>query len=133
MSAQHTAHELESYVAAGNRLTLGAFSVDNNDVVLGELGTQVTFVQTYATASLTHANPTATAHTYPGSGNMFDAVAADLLINVRTDSVANAVADIVINEKSLADNLNQNIADVANVKQVVNSLIDALQAAGIVT
>ena len=53
---------------------------------------------------------TAAAHTYPGSGNMFDAVAADLLINVRTDSLANAVADIVTNLKSIADNLNQVIA-----------------------
>jgi hypothetical protein len=90
------------------------------------------YTQTYSTATKTHSNPTATAHTYPGSGNLFDATPADLLINVRTDSTANAVADMVINVKSLADNLNQTIVDVANVKQVVNSLIDDLQARGYV-
>lgn len=90
------------------------------------------YTQTYATADKTHANPTATAHTYPASGNLFDAVAADLLINVRTDTVANAVADIVINEKSIADNLNQAIADIADLKQLVNSVIDDLQALGLV-
>lgn len=88
------------------------------------------YTQTYSTATKTHSNPTATAHTYPGSGNLFDAVAADLLINVRTDSVANAVADMVVNVKSLADNLNQAIVDIANAKQVLNSVIDDLQARG---
>ena len=89
------------------------------------------YTQTFSTADKTHSNATATAHTYPGSGNMFDATPADLLINVRTDSVANAVADVVINEKSLADNLNQTIVDVADVKALVNSVIDDLQAYGI--
>ena len=91
------------------------------------------YTQTYSTADKTHANPTATAHTYPGSGNMFDAVAADLLINLRTDTVANAVADIVIVEKSLAANLNQDIADLADLKQLVNSIVDDLQAVGILS
>ena len=89
--------------------------------------------QTFSTADATHANRTATAHTYPASGNMFDAVAADLLINVRTDSTANAVADIVVNEKSLADNLNQNIADLADTAAFVNSIADKLQDLGILS
>lgn len=90
------------------------------------------YTQTFATADKTHASRTAVAHTYPGSGNMFDAVAADLLINVRTDSTANAVADIVVNEKSLADNLNQTIVDLADTAGVVNALVDDLQALGLV-
>ena len=90
------------------------------------------YTQTYSTADKTHAAHTATAHTYPASGNLFDAVAADLLINVRTDTVANAVADVVVNEKSLADNLNQVLADVTDLKQLVNSVIDDLQALGLV-
>ena len=90
------------------------------------------YTQTYSTADKTMANLTSTAHTYPGSGNLFDAAAADLLINIRTDSTANAVADTVVNVKSLADNLNQAIADITDVKQAVNSLIDDLQALGLV-
>lgn len=89
------------------------------------------FTQTYSTADRTVANITSTAHTYPGSGNMFDAAAADLLINIRTDSTANAVADTVVNIKSLADNLNQCIADVTDAKQAINSIIDDLQALGL--
>lgn len=98
---------------------------------LANLAAGAAITQTYSTAARTHAALTATAHTYPASGNLFDAVAADLLINIRTDSTANAVADTVINIKSLADNLNQAIADVANVKQVLNAVIDDLQAAGL--
>ena len=89
--------------------------------------------QTFSTADATHANRTATAHTYPGSGNLFDAVAADLLINIRTDSTANAVADTVVNIKSLADNLNQNIADLADTAAFVNSIADKLQDLGILS
>lgn len=90
------------------------------------------YTQTFSTADKTHANPTAAAHTYPASGNLFDAVAADLLINIRDDSTANAVADAVVNIKSLADNLNQLIADVADAKALINSVIDDLQALGLV-
>lgn len=127
---------LASGAATGG--TEGAVNVQT--VATGKLGffgaTAVTqasaYTQTYATADKTHANLTATAHTYPGSGNMFDATPADLLINVRTDTVGNAVADIVVNEKSIADNLNQAIADITDVKQLVNSIIDDLQAYGLV-
>jgi len=110
------------------------------------------YTQTYTTAArtvpnATYADPavTAGAHTFPGSGNLFDAVAADLLINVRTDSTANAVADIVVNEKSLAVNMNQAIADDATaktalvalaadvlaLKKVVTAMIDDFQAMGL--
>ena len=126
---------LNGNVAVGNASTdlvgfHGATAVDQASA----------YTQTYATADKTHANSTysapsvtSAAHTYPGSGNMFDAVAADLLINVRTDSTANAVADIVVNEKSLADNLNQNIADLADTAAFVNSIADKLQDLGILS
>lgn len=86
------------------------------------------YTQTYSTANRTVAAPTSAVLTYPGSGNLFDAVAADLLINVRTDSTANAVADIVVNLKSIADALNQLIADDLDNRQAINSIIDDLQA-----
>ena len=110
------------------------------------------YTQTYSTAAktvpdATYAAPTVTAeaHTYPASGNLFDAVAADLLINVRTDSVANAVADVVVNEKSIAANLNQLVtdnadqntqlaalaADVLALKKVITALIDDGQTLGL--
>lgn len=89
------------------------------------------YTQTYATEDRTVAAPTATAHTYPASGNLFDAVAADLLINIRTDSVANAVADIVVIVKSLADNLNQVIADDLDNRKSITAIINDLQAAAL--
>lgn len=113
-----------------------------------------TYTLTYSTAArtvpaATYAAPstTAAAHTYPASGNLFDAVAADLLINVRTDTVANAVADVVVNVKSIADNLNQEIvdraatntqlaalaADVLALKKVVVGLVADLTTLGLVS
>jgi hypothetical protein len=116
MSAHHTAYEQQEnqrrgYVAPG--------------------GTGATITQTYATADATVPALTSTVHTYPGSGNLFDATPADLLINVRTDSVANAVADTVVNVKSLAANLNEVIADLLATKKNLNAVIDELQLRGI--
>ena len=139
---------LNGSVAIGNATTdlvgfHGATAVDQ----------AAAYTQTYATAgrtvsNVTYAAPavTAAAHTYPASGNLFDATAADLLINVRTDTVGNAVADVVINEKSLAANLNQSIVDTAatntavaalaadalELRKLVTSLIDDLQEVGLV-
>lgn len=138
------------------RVALGATGAvlrsDGTDAVWSS-GIASAYTQTYSTAvktvpNATYAAPsvTAAAHTYPGSGNLFDAVAADLLINVRDDTTANAVADVVINEKSLADNLNQAIvdtaatntqlaalaADVLELKKVITAVIDDLQAYGFV-
>lgn len=118
MSAHNTLYEIGQALDAGGSVPAGSTVAP-------------AITQTYATAGATHSNLTATAHTYPASGNMFDATAADLLINVRTDSTANAVADVVVNEKSIAANLNQVIADVTNVKDVLNKVIDALQAQGL--
>lgn len=110
------------------------------------------WTQTYSTAAktvpnATYAAPTVTAgaHTYPASGNLFDAVPADLLINVRTDSTANAVADVVVNEKSIAANLNQAIVDAADtntqlaalaadvlaLKKAITAIIDDGQTLGL--
>lgn len=75
-----------------------------------EVGQMYDSTNVMVAAYPSHFNASAAAHTFPASGNMFDAVAADLLINVRTDSVANAVADIVVNLKSIAANLNQVVA-----------------------
>lgn len=126
----------------------GTFEEDAELVTLPT--SPVEFTQTYSTAATTvpaatYAAPTVTAgaHTFPGSGNLFDAVAADLLINLRVDSTANLGADVATNVKGLAVNVNQAIVDTAStntqvaalaadvlaLKKVITSLIDLLQAA----
>lgn len=118
MSAHNVLYEIGQALNAGG-------SIPVNSTIAPAI------TQTYATSSGTHANSTFTAHTYPASGNLFDAVAADLLINVRVDSLANLGADAVVNIKSIAANVNQLGDDVVNLKQVVNKVIDALQAQGL--
>jgi hypothetical protein len=79
------------------------------------------YTQTYATADRTHANPTAATLTVTdGAGtndNTIGAITADV-------SVIAAVQEIV-------DEVNKLIADMADVKQLVNSVIDDLQEKGL--
>jgi len=80
------------------------------------------YTQTYSTADRTHANPTASTLTVTdGAGtndNTIGAITADA-------SVIAAVQEIV-------DEVNKLIADVADVKQIVNAVIDDLQEKGLV-
>jgi len=82
---------------------------------------QSAYTQTYATADKTHANPTAATLTVAdGAGtndNTIGAITADA-------SVIAAVQEIV-------DEVNKLIADVADVKQLVNSVIDDFQTIGL--
>ena len=113
----------------------GLVDPDGTPVSLATIITHVaggTYTQTYSTANRTVAAPTAAVHTFPASGNLFDAVAASLLINVRTDTVANAVADIVVNLKSLADTINKLIADDLDNRQTITAIIDDLQLGEVV-
>lgn len=81
-----------------------------------------TYTQTYATANRTHDNPTAatlSAADGPGTNdNTIGAITADA-------SVIAAVNEIV-------DEINKLVADMADIKQLVNSLIDDLQAGNLV-
>jgi len=115
--------ELQCAISLGGA-SLGFFGTD-------PVAQRSAYTQTYSTADRTHADLTSADFTYPASGNMFDAVAADLLINVRTDSAANVAADCVTNLKSIAANNNQLRADLIDLKQLVNSIIDDLQALGL--
>lgn len=79
------------------------------------------YTQTYSTADKTHANPTAAVLTDNGGGgatdNTIGAITGD-------QSVKDAVSE-------LADEINKLVADVADVKQLVNSVIDDLQSLGL--
>lgn len=80
------------------------------------------YVQTYATATRTHANPTATALT-----------AASGTADGTVDDVTAAHNQTILNNnfKEMATAINALVADVANVKQVLNSVIDDDQAVGL--
>lgn len=79
------------------------------------------YTQTYSTADRTHAAPTAAALTVAdGAGtnnNTIDAI---------TDN-ASTIAAV----QELADEINKLVADVADVKQLVNAVIDDLQTLNI--
>lgn len=80
------------------------------------------YTQTYATANKTHENPTAATLTVTdGAGTN------DNTIDAITDN-ASTIAAV----QELADEINKLVADVADVKQIVNSVIDDLQALGLV-
>jgi hypothetical protein len=98
------------------------------------------YTQTYATADKTHANPTAAALTDNTAGaanttlqalpDPADTPAtADAL---RDDVVANLIPALRNNYADLAASNNAIIADLADLKQLVNSIIDDLQALGLV-
>lgn len=98
------------------------------------------YTQTYNTADKTHAAPTATALTDNTTGTANTTLqaipdpadspgTADAL---RDDIVANDLPAIRNNFADLAASNNALIADLADVKQLVNSVIDDLQALGLV-
>lgn len=97
---------------------------------------QAAITQTYSTASATHANPTATTLTDNSGGTAnttlqaltdpADAPAA--ADNLRDDLVANLIPELRNNFADLAASNNALIVDVANAKQVLNTVIDYLQA-----
>jgi hypothetical protein len=80
------------------------------------------FTQTYSTASTTHANPTASALTDATTGAV-DGTVADVGGAFNQATLNNNFAEGV-------DRINKLIADLANVKQVLNGVIDALQLEG---
>jgi len=85
------------------------------------------YTQTYSTANKTHANRTAAALTDSSGGTAGGTLAAITGGGGTSceDATKNAVA-------SLGDQVNKLIADQADTAQIVNSIIDDLQATGIV-
>lgn len=101
-----------------NRLDVGGAG----GVVRAELGlSPTTYTQTYATASATHANPTAVALT--NANGTADGTVAD---------VGGAFSQTTLNNnfRECSDQINALVADLANLKQVVNRIVDDLQAYG---
>lgn len=78
------------------------------------------FTQTYATADKTHANPTAT--TVTNAFGTADGTYQD------TSATSAAIAN---NFQEASTSINALIADVADVKQLCNSIIDDLQSIGL--
>lgn len=80
------------------------------------------YTQTYSTADRTHAAPTgATLSMADGAGT-----------NDNTIGAITADASVIAAFQEVVDEVNKIIADVADIKQIGNALIDDLQSAGIV-
>lgn len=83
--------------------------------------------QTYATADRTHANPTAVAVTDNSAGSANTTLEALVSGTV----YATDVAAIRNNFADLAAQHNAVVADIADVKQLLNSVVDDLQSLGL--
>jgi hypothetical protein len=82
---------------------------------------QSAYTQTYSTADKTHSAPTAATLTVAdGAGT-----------NDNTIGAITADASVIAAVQELADEINKLVADMADVKQLVNSVIDDLQAYGL--
>lgn len=116
-------------MAGDNLRETGPFRVKGNLMVTGVIGQgtglapakPAAYVQTYATADRTHANPTATSLTH--AVGTADGTVAD---------VGAAFNQTTLNDnfKEFSTQVNALVADVADVKQLVNSLIDDFQSLG---
>lgn len=111
-----------------NRLQVALGHVQDGDRVYDAINRLIaastTFTQTYDTATATHAAPTAAAVTDNSGGSATSAVA-----DVGSSFSQSDLNDI---HASLVAQINALIVDVANVKQVLNQVIDALQTAQVV-
>jgi hypothetical protein len=138
-----------SFLQSGASTFTGTVNVTDVNVVLGtttgtKIGTATTqklgfynatpivqpsaYTQTYSTADKTHANPTAATLTDNTAGT-----ANTTLEALTSGSVyATDVAAIRNNFADLAAMVNKNTADMLDVKQIINSVIDDLQALGLV-
>lgn len=86
------------------------------------------YTQTYSTADKTHAAPTAVALTVGTLTGTADG-AMEVVGATNGGDVSGAIMN---NEKELFTQINAAVADIADVKQLVNSVIDDLQALGLV-
>lgn len=122
----------DDLTVGGDAVVTGAVEIDgalNHDgTTVGFFGVTpatrpTAYTQTYATADKTHAAPTAAALTVTDGAGTNDGT-----IDAITDNASTITA-----VQELADQINKLVADVADVKQLVNSVIDDLQILGIVT
>lgn len=108
--------ELANAIATQSTSTLGFFGA--SPVVR-----PAAYTQTYSTVDKTHANPTAVALT-DATGGTADQTVADVTASFSQSVLNNNFADI-------ADEINKLVADVADVKQLLNSVVDDLQSLGL--
>lgn len=86
------------------------------------------YTQTYSTADKTHANPTAASLTVAdGAGTPDGTIAA-----IATGGASADQASVIEAVQELADQINKIVVDHADTKALVNSVIDDLQALGLV-
>lgn len=90
---------------------------------VGAVARPSAYTQTYSTADKTHANPTATALT-DNSGGVANTTLEAISAGYVQSEVANNFADLAASNNAL-------IADLADVKQLLNSVIDDLQSLGL--
>lgn len=102
------------HVAAHASMKLGFFAVT-------PAVRQSAYTQTYATADKTHAAPTAAALTVTDGAGTNDGT-----IGAITDNASTITA-----VQELADQINKLVADMADTKQLINAVIDDLQAYGL--
>ena len=118
----------------GTGVTLGFFGV-------APVARPSAFTQTYATADKTHANPTAVALTDNSAGAANTTIQAipdptdgpatadilrDDLVAVHWPALRNNFADLAASDNAI-------IVDLADLKALVNSIIDDLQAYGLLS
>ena len=128
--SQNSANHLETGVAdigAGVEIVR---AINHSGTTEGFFGaTKVTqptaYTQTYSTADKTHASPTATALVHTAVGGTANGTLVDC-----TSSYSEAAVEE--NFKECATTINLLIDDIADLKQLVNSVIDDLQALGLV-
>lgn len=137
LCANDAAAELIAAVNTGSGGTSAVFSAATDATHLGFFGITATvrasaITQTYATAARTQANPTYAALTDNTGGTpaatfaAITAPAANATTSLTADmtAVKNALAQIAVSLAALN-------ADVINVKQVLNSVVDDLQLYGL--
>lgn len=116
-----------------DRLSDNTYRLGKAGSSIGQYGiTAVTrpaaYTQTYSSASRSHATPTATD---PGAATIDDPADSPATVDaLRDDLVANTIADIRTALAALRTQINNLIADQANTKQVLNSVIDDHQIRG---
>lgn len=110
MSVAHTIAEVSEGLRTGKKLAPGTTVAP-------------AITQTYSTATGTHSAPTAAALTVTDGAGTNDGT-----IGAITDNASTITA-----VQELAAQINKLVVDDANTKQVLNKVIDALQAAGLLT
>jgi hypothetical protein len=115
------------------------FSASTDATHLGFFGVTVStrataYTQTYATATKTHSAPTAVALTNSTGGT--PATTFAVIVAPAANATTSLTADMTAVQNALAQtavSINALIVDVANIKQVVNSIIDDLQLYGLLS